>query len=96
MTAFAIELIILIVVFTLACTWRCRDVDAHLDEMVINYPPAVVNRLIELGKVEIPKPVPLSGRIRKKLPIAVLFVFILTVKGNIICTLDGQTVAEGM
>ena len=77
MMAFVIELIILIVVFTLVCTWNCRDVNNHLDWVVVNYPPAVVNRLIELGKVEIPKPVPLSGRIRKKLPIAIVFVFIL-------------------
>ena len=78
MIAFVIELIILIAAFTFACVWKCRDVDAHLDDMLMNYPPAVVKRLIEMGKAEIPEPVPLSGRIRKKLPIAILFVLILS------------------
>ena len=75
--AFAIELIILIIIFTLSCTINTRNVDEHLDWVVVNYPPAIVNRLIEQGRVTIPEPVPLSSRIRKKLPILIVFVVFL-------------------
>ena len=60
MLAFIIEAIVICLLFTLSCFALVRNIMKHLELAKLNYPPEIVQRLIDLGLVSGDKPLPLE------------------------------------
>ncbi len=68
MLAFIIEAVVICLIFTLSCFALVKNIMEHLELAKLNYPPKIVQRLIDLGLVSGDKPLPLTERIKKKWP----------------------------
>ena len=78
MKIFIIETLVLVVLFTVICLIMCSNVDEHLNWVALNYPPEVVEYLIGEGRIDIPKTLTRKEKMKKKLPIAIFFIIILS------------------
>ena len=65
MLAFIIEAVVICLFFTAGCFFLVSRIMQHLELAKLNYPPQIVQRLIDLGMVSVDKPLPLTQRIRK-------------------------------
>ncbi len=85
MLVFIIEAVAICLIFTLSCFALVRNIMKHLELAKLNYPPEIVQRLIDLGLVSGDKPLPLIQRIKKKWPamIVVGLLMGLIVQGNV-------------
>ncbi len=63
-----IEALVICILFTLTCMFLVGRVTDNLELVKLNYPPEIVQRLIDLGMVSGDKPLPLIQRLKKKWP----------------------------
>lgn len=71
--AFIIEVVIICIVFTIACISSTDRMMKNLDLVKLDYPEAIVNRLIEQGRISDEKPLTLFERVKKKWPAIIVF-----------------------
>ncbi len=72
MLAFIIEAVVICLILTLCCFALVKNIMKHLELAKLNYPPEIVQRLIDLGMVLDDKPLPLIQRIKKKWPAMII------------------------
>ena len=68
MLVFTVEAIIACLLLTAGCLLLTRRLADHLELAKLNYPPAIVQRLIELGLVSGDRPLSAWQRMKKKWP----------------------------
>ncbi len=88
MPAFIIEAVLICLIFTLSCFASAGNIMKHLELAKLNYPPEIVQRLIDLRLVSGDKPLPLIQRIRKKWPAMIVVGLLL---GLIVRYINGCT-----
>ena len=68
MPVFLLEAVVLCLLFTVSCMLLVSRIMEELELVKLNYPPEIVQRLIDLGMVSGDKPLPLSQRVKRKWP----------------------------
>ena len=73
MLAFMIEVVILCILFTISCIGLTDRMMKDLERAKLGYPEAIVQRLIDQGRVFGERPPTLVRRVKKKWPIMIVF-----------------------